>query len=111
MFINVPTSISKLQWHPFTITSSSNMDLDHPSVVIKCNGSWSQKLYQKLSSASPMDRIEVSIEGPYGPPSTQFLRCLHTFKAVPIFGLNMFYLKDSFHMVFKAVKIRLMYNC
>lgn len=54
-----------------------------------------------------MDRIEVSIEGPYGPPSTQFLRCLHTFKAVPIFGLNMFYLKDSFHMVFKAVKIRL----
>ncbi|KAF3950616.1 hypothetical protein CMV_023652, partial [Castanea mollissima] len=73
MFINVPC-ISKLQWHPFTITSSSNMDPDHLSVVIKCNGSWSQKLYQKLSSASPMDRNEVSIEGPYGPPSTQFLR-------------------------------------
>ncbi|XP_050254891.1 ferric reduction oxidase 2-like [Quercus robur] len=73
MFINVP-SISKLQWHPFTITSSSNMDLDHLSVVIKCNGSQSQKLYQKLSSPSPMDRIEVSIEGPYGPLSTQFLR-------------------------------------
>ncbi|XP_065628773.1 ferric reduction oxidase 2-like [Quercus suber] len=73
IFINVP-SISKLQWHPFTITSSSNMDLDHLSVVIKCNGSWSQKLYQKLSSPSPVDRIEVSIEGPYGPLSTQFLR-------------------------------------
>jgi len=64
------------------------MDLDHLSVVIKCNGSWSQKLYQKLSSPSPMDRIEVSIEGPYGPLSTQFLRCLYTFKAVPIFGLK-----------------------
>ncbi|XP_062149742.1 ferric reduction oxidase 2-like [Alnus glutinosa] len=73
VFINVP-SISKLQWHPFTITSSSKMDLDKLSVVIKSNGSWSQKMYQTLSSPSPMDRMEVSIEGPYGPPSTHFLK-------------------------------------
>ncbi|GLT78043.1 hypothetical protein SLA2020_495920 [Shorea laevis] len=73
VFINVP-SISKLQWHPFTITSSSKMDLDKLSVIIKSNGSWSQKMYQMLSSPSPMDRMEVSIEGPYGPPSTHFLK-------------------------------------
>jgi predicted ferric reductase len=73
VFINVP-SISKLQWHPFSITSSSKMDLDKLSVVIKSKGSWSQKMYQMLSSPSPMDRMEVSIEGPYGPPSTHFLK-------------------------------------
>ncbi|KAJ0042296.1 hypothetical protein Pint_17519 [Pistacia integerrima] len=73
VFVNVP-SISKLQWHPFTITSSSNMDPEKLSVVIKSNGSWSHKLYQKLSLPSPMDRLEVSIEGPYGPASTHFTR-------------------------------------
>ncbi|KAJ4966284.1 hypothetical protein NE237_018133 [Protea cynaroides] len=48
MFINVP-SISKLQWHPFTITSNSNMDQDKLSVVVKSEGSWTKKLYQTLS--------------------------------------------------------------
>ncbi|CAK9185064.1 unnamed protein product [Ilex paraguariensis] len=73
MFINVP-GISKLQWHPFTVTSNSNLEPEKLSVVIKSKGSWSQKLYEKLSSPSPMDRLEVSIEGPYGPASTHFLR-------------------------------------
>ncbi|XVF50865.1 hypothetical protein PTKIN_Ptkin04bG0138000 [Pterospermum kingtungense] len=73
VFVNVP-SISKLQWHPFTITSSSNMNPDKLSIVIKSEGRWSSELYQKLSSPSPMDRFEVSIEGPYGPASTHFLR-------------------------------------
>ncbi|KAA8533685.1 hypothetical protein F0562_031202 [Nyssa sinensis] len=72
-FINVP-GISKLQWHPFTITSNSNMDPEKLSIVIKCEGSWSKKLYQKLSSPSPVDRLEFSIEGPYGPVSNHFLR-------------------------------------
>ncbi|KAH9646866.1 Ferric reduction oxidase 2 [Citrus sinensis] len=71
LFVNVPV-ISKLQWHPFTITSSSNVDPDKLSVVIKSEGSWSRKLFQKLSSPSPLDRLEVSIEGPYGPASTHF---------------------------------------
>ncbi|KAK3037218.1 hypothetical protein RJ639_030111 [Escallonia herrerae] len=71
IFINVP-AISKLQWHPFTITSSSNMDPEKLSVVIKSEGSWSHRLYEKL--ALPMERLEVSLEGPYGPASTHFLR-------------------------------------
>ncbi|WRX19483.1 FAD-binding 8 - like 7 [Theobroma cacao] len=75
VFVNV-RGISKLQWHPFTITSSSNMNPDKLSIVIKSEGSWSSELYQKLSSPSPIDHLEGSIEGPYGPASTPFLRHL-----------------------------------
>ncbi|KAL7583087.1 hypothetical protein Lser_V15G43873 [Lactuca serriola] len=71
IFVNVP-SISKLQWHPFTVTSSSDFDDEKLSVVIKSKGSWSQKLYEKLSMPSPMDHLQVSVEGPYGPVSTNF---------------------------------------
>ncbi|XP_009800599.1 ferric reduction oxidase 2-like [Nicotiana sylvestris] len=73
MFLNVP-SISKLQWHPFTVTSNSNLESDTISVVIKCEGTWTKKLYDVLSLPSPVDRLEVSVEGPYGPASTHFLR-------------------------------------
>lgn len=72
--MNVP-SISKLQWHPFTITSSSNLEPERLSVTIKAEGTWSKKLFQKLSSPSNADdRLSVSVEGPYGPASTNFLR-------------------------------------
>ncbi|XP_073127776.1 ferric reduction oxidase 2-like isoform X1 [Henckelia pumila] len=72
MFMNVP-NISKLQWHPFTISSSSNLESDKLGVIIKVEGKWSDKLYQMLSSPSSVDRLDVSIEGPYGPASTDFL--------------------------------------
>ncbi|CAH8355896.1 unnamed protein product [Eruca vesicaria subsp. sativa] len=66
LFLHVP-SISKLQWHPFTITSSSNLEKDTLSVVIRRQGSWTQKLYTHISSS--IDSLEVSTEGPYGPNS------------------------------------------
>lgn len=66
LFLHVP-SISKIQWHPFTITSSSNLEKDTLSVVIRRQGSWTQKLYTHLSSS--IDSLEVSTEGPYGPNS------------------------------------------
>ena len=72
MFMNVPT-ISKLQWHPFTVISSSNMESDKISILIKSEGSWSQKFYKQLSSSS-VDNFSVSVEGPYGPTSFSFLR-------------------------------------
>ncbi|KAK3037219.1 hypothetical protein RJ639_030112, partial [Escallonia herrerae] len=71
MFVNVP-SISKMQWHPFTVTSNHNMEPDKLSIVIKSEGNWSQKLYKALSS--PLDCLDVSVEGPYGPTSSHFLR-------------------------------------
>ncbi|GKB52912.1 ferric reduction oxidase 4-like protein [Tanacetum coccineum] len=77
LFVNVPL-ISKMQWHPFTVTSNANMDPDTLSIVIKCQGTWSHKLYQQLSS-SPIDRLQVSVEGPYGPASPHFLRLVLDF--------------------------------
>ncbi|KAL9158643.1 hypothetical protein ABFS82_08G082800 [Erythranthe guttata] len=71
IFLNIP-SISKMQWHPFTISSSSNLESDNLSVIIKGEGKWSNKLHQLLTSS--IDRLDVSIEGPYGPTSTDFLR-------------------------------------
>ncbi|CAN8310859.1 unnamed protein product [Cochlearia groenlandica] len=73
LFVNIP-SISKLQWHPFTITSSSKLEQEKLSVMIKAQGIWSTKLYQMLSSSDPINRLAVSVEGPYGPVSTDFLR-------------------------------------
>ncbi|GLT79685.1 hypothetical protein SLA2020_511650 [Shorea laevis] len=70
-FVNVPR-ISRLQWHPFTISSSSNLEPDSISVVIKTEGSWSRKLYDMVSSTS-IDRLEIGLEGPYGPASAHFL--------------------------------------
>lgn len=73
IFIHVP-SISKLQWHPFTVISSSNLEPEKLSVLIKCEGNWTRKLYDMLSSPSPVDRLQASVEGPYGPAATHLLR-------------------------------------
>lgn len=71
LFVHVP-SICKLQWHPFTVTSNSNLEINKLSVVIKSQGSWTQKLYKHLSSH--LDHLQVSTEGPYGPATSHFLR-------------------------------------
>lgn len=69
----MPT-ISKLQWHPFTITSNSNLEPDRLSVLMKCEGNWTKKVYDLIASPSVAERIQVSVEGPYGPATTDFLR-------------------------------------
>ncbi|KAJ0487794.1 putative ferric-chelate reductase (NADH) [Helianthus annuus] len=71
LFVNVP-SISTLQWHPFTVTSNANTEPEMLSIVIKCEGTWSHKLYKQLSG-SPIDSLQVSVEGPYGPAAPHFL--------------------------------------
>lgn len=54
------------------MTSNDNMDTDKLSIVFQSGGSWTTKMYKELSSSS-LDRLEVSVEGPYGPSSTDFL--------------------------------------
>lgn len=71
LFLHVP-SVCRLQWHPFTVISSSNLEMDKLSVAIKCQGSWTQKLYKQLSLS--LDHVEASTEGPYGSASSHFLR-------------------------------------
>ncbi|OMP09353.1 Cytochrome b245, heavy chain [Corchorus olitorius] len=72
-------SISKLQWHSFSITSSSSVDNHTMSVIIKCDGGWTSCLYDMIraqleTDADKMKCIPVAIEGPYGPSSMTFLR-------------------------------------
>ncbi|XP_039146861.1 ferric reduction oxidase 2-like, partial [Dioscorea cayenensis subsp. rotundata] len=73
VFIKV-ANCSSLQWHPFTICSSSSLEPESLSIIIKREGNWTKNLYQILSSPSSPQRLDVSIEGPYGPPSLDFLR-------------------------------------
>uniref|UniRef100_A0A6M2EKW9 FAD-binding FR-type domain-containing protein n=1 Tax=Populus davidiana TaxID=266767 RepID=A0A6M2EKW9_9ROSI len=78
IYMKIP-SISKFQWHPFSITSSSNIDDHTMSVVVKCNEGWTSSLYDMIqaeldSDTGAMNCIPVSIEGPYGPASLDFLR-------------------------------------
>ncbi|KAL9237330.1 hypothetical protein vseg_011891 [Gypsophila vaccaria] len=70
LFVNVP-KISKLQWHPFTVISNENMEPDTLSIAFNSGGSWTTKMHRELSSS--LDRLQVSVEGPYGPASTSFL--------------------------------------
>ncbi|KAL9337966.1 hypothetical protein Peur_069735 [Populus x canadensis] len=78
IYMKIP-SISKFQWHPFSITSSSNLDDHTMSVVVKCNGGWTSTFYDVIqaeldSDTGSMSCMPVSIEGPYGPASLDFLR-------------------------------------
>lgn len=72
--------ISRFQWHSYSIVSSSNVDHDTMSVIIKCEGSWTNSLYNIIhaEAASGSDHgqhkcIPISLEGPYGPSSMDFL--------------------------------------
>ncbi|KAF8005908.1 hypothetical protein BT93_K0252 [Corymbia citriodora subsp. variegata] len=78
VFMNVPR-ISKLQWHAFSITSSSNVQEDTLSLMIKCEGWWTSTLCRMITEELNSDThltkcIPVAIEGPYGPSTVDFLR-------------------------------------
>ncbi|KAH7487813.1 hypothetical protein KRP22_013496 [Phytophthora ramorum] len=61
VFLCVPT-LSNLQWHPFTISSSPH----EPMVTfhIKALGDWTHKLQSLVSTAS--EPFDVLVDGPYG---------------------------------------------
>jgi len=48
------------------------MEPDRLSIAFKAGGSWTTKIYKELSSS--LDRLEVCVEGPYGPASNSFLK-------------------------------------
>ncbi|KAH9305484.1 hypothetical protein KI387_009888, partial [Taxus chinensis] len=68
--------ISHLEWHPFSIVSSSSIDSDRLSVLIKCQQGWTKKLDNFMDCLSSMEspfHLQAAIEGPYGPASSDFL--------------------------------------
>ncbi|KAF4350347.1 hypothetical protein F8388_010903 [Cannabis sativa] len=78
IFVKIP-SISKFQWHSFSITSSSSVDDHTMSLLIRCQGSWTSSLYNLIntelkSGFNKMKTIPIAVEGPYGASSTDFLR-------------------------------------
>ncbi|ESQ43630.1 hypothetical protein EUTSA_v10012790mg [Eutrema salsugineum] len=77
IFVNIPL-ISQFQWHPFSITSSSSVDKHTLSVMMKCEGRWTDSVYKIVEEAANSDKninnMTIRVEGPYGPASAYFLR-------------------------------------
>ncbi|CAL9030982.1 unnamed protein product [Prunus brigantina] len=78
IFVKVP-SISKYEWHSFSITSSSRVDENTMSIMIKSEGSWTSSLSHMIQTRQKSDGdqtkyISIAVEGPYGPVSMDFLR-------------------------------------
>ncbi|KAG0462601.1 hypothetical protein HPP92_021077 [Vanilla planifolia] len=78
LFVKIP-SISKFQWHPFSIISSSKMEDEKLSILVKCHGRWTNSLYDSIESMSNkasdhLGRLSVSVEGPYGPINLSYER-------------------------------------
>ncbi|KAL3628890.1 hypothetical protein CASFOL_027936 [Castilleja foliolosa] len=79
IFLKIP-SISKFQWHPFSIISSYSRDEHTFSITLKSGGQWTSSLYDHIladdqdSEEDQRKCIPIAIEGPYGPDSLEFLR-------------------------------------
>ena len=71
VFINIP-SISRFQWHPFTLTSCA--DESHHSVHIRVAGDWTESLAQKLKNFNPADDMRIRVDGPYGTSSNAIMQ-------------------------------------
>ncbi|KAK1942608.1 Ferric reduction oxidase 3 [Phytophthora citrophthora] len=60
-FLCIP-SISKIQWHPFTISSAPHEDI--VSIYIKASGDWTNQLYQVAQNEDFV--CDLLVDGPYG---------------------------------------------
>lgn len=89
IFLKIP-SISKFEWHPFSVTSSSRIDEHTISVIIKREGQWTSSLYNKIhgepdSEADQRACIPIAVEGPYGPASLDFIRYRQNIMELPCY--------------------------
>lgn len=78
ILVKVP-SVSKFQWHSFSLTSSSIVDDNTMSIIIKSEGWWTNAFYDLVlakpdGEADQMKCLPIAVEGPYGPASVDFLR-------------------------------------
>lgn len=62
LYLNVP-AISRLQWHPFTITSAP--EEDHLSIHVRIVGDWTKALHTRLLKPR-LEYIRLYVDGPYG---------------------------------------------
>ncbi|KAK8959895.1 hypothetical protein KSP40_PGU006700 [Platanthera guangdongensis] len=78
LFMKIPC-ISKFQWHPFSIISSSDVDHEQFSIIVKSQGKWTNSLYEMIefmanNVSDDARSIPVSVEGPYGPANFSYNR-------------------------------------
>lgn len=80
IFLNVP-GISRLQWHPFTMTSSP-LEKEWISVHVRTLGNWTGALYKHFHSKEKPSkwnilfqahRKRVNVDGPFGAPCEDIL--------------------------------------
>ncbi|XP_022987228.1 ferric reduction oxidase 8, mitochondrial [Cucurbita maxima] len=81
VYVKIPR-ISRFEWHAFSLISSSSVDDETISIVVKCNKSWTKSLYEIINTeregeSDQLKCISVAVEGPYGPASLDFLRYDH----------------------------------
>ncbi len=70
LFLKVPT-VSRFEWHPFTISSSPEEEKDL-SVHVRQLGNWTKALYDVVKNLPTDDPyLPVEIRGPFGAPSTR----------------------------------------
>ncbi|BAB09387.1 FRO1 and FRO2-like protein [Arabidopsis thaliana] len=93
IFLNIPL-VSRFQWHPFSIISSSSVDKHSLSIMMKCEGDWTNSVYNKIEEAAncenKINNIIVRVEGPYGPASVDFLRYDNLFLVAGGIGITPF---------------------
>lgn len=92
VFLRIP-AISRHEWHPFTLTSAPE-DPHRITVHVRSLGNWTGTVYdyfappgtapragpgrrRPLSPDRPTTGLPVHIDGPYGTPSSDLLRCRH----------------------------------
>lgn len=79
LYLNIPT-VSKWQWHPFTITSIPEDGFI--SVHMRLVGDWTRKCALLLGrhenglTHSVTNSIKVNIDGPFGSPGSKLFKYL-----------------------------------
>lgn len=74
VFLKIP-QLSRFEWHPFSIISSSSAQEDTLSILAKSEGEWTEALYTLVqSNINKLSCIPVAVEGPYGPSSLNLSR-------------------------------------
>lgn len=72
VFLNVP-SVSLLQWHPFSLTSSPSSLYAEDELCIRVLGDFTKRLHAHASRASSHKRpLYVRVDGPYGNVNLDF---------------------------------------
>lgn len=72
-YLRIP-SISRLEWHPFTISSNPEVT-DHIDFHVRGLGNWTKALHKSFTKLSARERrVPVVLNGPYGTPSGRIFK-------------------------------------